>query len=37
MHYQSYWHATATPFAAAQPGPVEGKVDVAVIGAGSPG
>ena len=37
MQYQSYWHATSTPFASAQPGPVEGKVDVVVIGAGFTG
>lgn len=37
MRYQSYWHATSTPFASAQPGPVEGTVDVVVIGAGFTG
>ncbi|NDV51278.1 MULTISPECIES: FAD-binding oxidoreductase [unclassified Salipiger] len=37
MQYQSYWHATSTPFASAQPGPVEGKVDVVAIGAGFTG
>ena len=37
MQYQSYWHATSTPFAAAQKGPVAGKVDVVVIGAGFTG
>lgn len=37
MEYRSYWHATATPFASAAPGPVEGRVDVAVIGGGFTG
>lgn len=37
MQFQSYWHATSTPFAAAERGPVEGKVDVVVIGAGFTG
>ena len=37
MKYMSYWHDTAAPFAAAMQGPVEGKVDVAIIGAGFTG
>lgn len=37
MKYMSYWQDTATPFAEAQPGPVAGKVDVAVIGGGFTG
>lgn len=37
MKYQSYWRDTATPFAKAQTGPVDGKVDVAVIGGGFTG
>lgn len=37
MKYASYWHDTAAPFAGAQPGPVEGRVDVAVIGGGFTG
>lgn len=37
MQYSSYWHATSTPFASAQKGPVEGQVDVVVIGAGFTG
>ncbi len=37
MKYMSYWHDSATPFANGQPGPVEGKVDVAVIGGGFTG
>jgi len=37
MHYTSYWHATSTPFASGQQGPVEGQVDVVVIGAGFTG
>lgn len=37
MKYTSYWHDTATAFAAAQAGPVEGSFDVAVIGAGFTG
>jgi glycine/D-amino acid oxidase-like deaminating enzyme len=37
MKYVSYWHDTATPFGAAQKGPVEGRYDVAVIGAGFTG
>ena len=37
MKLESYWMATSTPFAAAAEGPVEGRVDVAVIGAGFTG
>lgn len=37
MQFKSYWHDTSTPFASAQAGPVEGKVDVVVIGAGFTG
>ncbi len=37
MKYKSYWLDSATPFADAQPGPVTGKVDVAVIGGGFTG
>ena len=37
MKYVSYWHDSSTPFAHGQTGPVEGKVDVAVIGAGFTG
>lgn len=37
MKFASYWLDTATPFTAAETGPVEGKVDVAVIGAGFTG
>ncbi|MCA0964035.1 FAD-dependent oxidoreductase, partial [Salipiger bermudensis] len=37
MKFQSYWHDTAPAFASAQSGPVEGKVDVVVIGAGFTG
>lgn len=37
MKYSSYWHDTATAFAEDQKGPVEGDVDVAVIGAGFTG
>ncbi|WP_435167496.1 NAD(P)/FAD-dependent oxidoreductase [Falsirhodobacter sp. 1013] len=37
MEYASYWHATSTPFAHAQTEPVNGEVDVAVIGAGFTG
>ena len=37
MQYKSYWHDTAAPFASAQAGPVEGKFDVVVIGAGFTG
>jgi len=33
----SYWQASTAPFDAAQSGPVEGEVDVAVIGAGFTG
>lgn len=35
--YLSYWHDTAQRFAAAATGPVEGRFDVAVIGAGFTG
>lgn len=37
MKYESYWHATASPFTGAENGPVEGRTDVAVIGAGFTG
>ena len=37
MQFKSYWHDTAPAFASAQDGPVEGKVDVVVIGAGFTG
>jgi glycine/D-amino acid oxidase-like deaminating enzyme len=37
MKYVSYWHDTATPFDGAQTGPVEGRYNVAVIGAGFTG
>lgn len=37
MKYMSYWHDTASPFTGAEPGPVEGSYDVAVIGAGFTG
>ena len=37
MEFASYWHADAEPFAEARPGPVEGRFDVAVIGAGFTG
>lgn len=37
MKFKSYWHDTAAPFAHACPGPVEGRVDVAVIGGGFTG
>lgn len=37
MQMVPYWQATATPFAGGQLGPVEGKVDVAVIGGGFTG
>jgi glycine/D-amino acid oxidase-like deaminating enzyme len=37
MKLESYWMATSTPFAAAAEEPVEGHVDVAVIGAGFTG
>ncbi|OKH87207.1 FAD-binding oxidoreductase [Thalassospira sp. TSL5-1] len=37
MKYVSYWHDSSTPFAQGQTGPVEGKVDIAIIGAGFTG
>jgi len=37
MQYQSYWHDTAPAFSGGQAGPVEGRYDVAVIGAGFTG
>ena len=37
MQFQSYWHATSTAFAEVEAGPVEGRVDVVVIGAGFTG
>jgi glycine/D-amino acid oxidase-like deaminating enzyme len=37
MKYLSYWHDTAAPFVAAAAGPVSGRYDVAVIGAGFTG
>ena len=37
MEFRSYWHATSTAFAAANPGPVDGHFDVAVVGAGFTG
>ncbi|TQS70942.1 FAD-binding oxidoreductase [Rhodobacteraceae bacterium] len=37
MQFTSYWHATSDPFGSAQKGPVQGKVDVVVIGAGFTG
>ncbi|MBT9385104.1 FAD-binding oxidoreductase [Pseudooceanicola sp. CBS1P-1] len=37
MQFKSYWHDTSVPFAHGQSGPVEGKVDVVVIGAGFTG
>lgn len=37
MKFQSYWHDTAPVFAGGQAGPVEGRYDVAVIGAGFTG
>lgn len=37
MQFRSYWHDTATRFAHGNPTPVEGKVDVAVIGGGFTG
>lgn len=37
MKFQSYWHDTAPAFAGGQAGPVEGRYDVAVIGAGFTG
>lgn len=37
MKFTSYWHDTAAPFAHGRADPVEGKVDVAVIGGGFTG
>lgn len=37
MRYLSYWHDTAPAFAGGQTGPVDGRFDVAVIGAGFTG
>ena len=37
MEFRSYWHATAPKFENASPAPVEGHVDVAVIGGGFTG
>ena len=37
MKLASYWHDTAPPFASGTPGPVEGRVDVAVVGGGFTG
>jgi len=37
MRYLSYWHDTAPAFAGGQTAPVEGRFDVAVIGAGFTG
>ncbi|BBK33134.1 glycine/D-amino acid oxidase-like deaminating enzyme [Stella humosa] len=37
MKLESYWLDTAPPFGAAAPGPVEGRVDVAVVGGGFTG
>lgn len=37
MKLASYWHDTAPRFAGADPGPVEGRVDVAVVGGGFTG
>lgn len=37
MKYLSYWHDTASAFAGAVEGPIEGHYDVAVIGAGFTG
>ena len=37
MKLLSYWQDTATPFAGAAMGPVEGRADVAVIGGGFTG
>ena len=37
MEFRSYWHATSSAFEDAQPGPVEGHFDVAVVGAGFTG
>ncbi|MBH0619606.1 FAD-dependent oxidoreductase, partial [Salmonella enterica] len=37
MKLASYWHDTAPAFAGSAPGPVGGKVDVAVVGGGFTG
>jgi glycine/D-amino acid oxidase-like deaminating enzyme len=37
MKFASYWHDTSVPFAQAEPGPVSGEFEVAVIGAGFTG
>ncbi|MEM7426737.1 MAG: FAD-binding oxidoreductase [Pseudomonadota bacterium] len=37
MEFRSYWHATSKAFADAETGPVDGRFDVAVIGAGFTG
>lgn len=37
MKLASYWHDTAAPFAGATPGPISGRVDVAVVGGGFTG
>ncbi|WP_128255288.1 NAD(P)/FAD-dependent oxidoreductase [Falsirhodobacter deserti] len=37
MEYASYWHASAPPFVHGAAGPVDGQVDVAVVGAGFTG
>ncbi len=37
MKLASYWHDTAMPFATGTEGPVEGRVDVAVVGGGFTG
>jgi glycine/D-amino acid oxidase-like deaminating enzyme len=37
MQLKSYWHATATPFAGAAAGPVEGDYDIAIVGGGFTG
>ncbi len=37
MKLASYWHDTARPFSGAAEGPVEGRVDVAVVGGGFTG
>ena len=37
MRQMPYWHDTAAAFTGAEPGPVEGQVDVAVVGAGFTG
>jgi glycine/D-amino acid oxidase-like deaminating enzyme len=37
MKYTSYWHDTVAPFAGGQQGPVDGRFDVVVIGAGFTG